>query len=163
MDTELCRAHLEQLMQAESQTLKQLSALLQAEHQFITQDDLESLDNAGREREACVQQLMRIDAERQALCRTTGYSSDKDGLLALLTWCDARGTLIQHWQQSLDAIRHCRDLNDRNGALVNNRMKRVEVMLDSINGNQGRDSRTYTARGNAYAQSNAGRVCSIQA
>jgi len=163
MDTELCRAHLEQLMHAETQVLKQLTTLLEREHEFITSDDLEALDRAGQEREQCVQQLMRIDSERQSLCRSAGYDADKTGLLNLLKLCDPQGALVAHWQQSVENIRQCRALNDRNGALINNRMKRVEVMLDTLNGNQGRESRTYTARGNAWAQSSSGRVCSIQA
>jgi flagellar biosynthesis/type III secretory pathway chaperone len=163
MDAELYRSHIEALMADEAQALQQLQTLLDREHQFISNDDLEALEAAGRDRESCVNQLMRIDAERQNLCRSTGRSGDKAGLLSLLRWCDPSGRLQQHWKASTDMIRQCRSLNDRNGALVNNRMKRVEGMLDALNGPQASSSRTYTNRGNAYLQNSAGRVCSIQA
>lgn len=163
MDADLYRSHLDNLLSEEAQALANLQTLLDKEYRFITSDDLEALDAAGREREQCITDLMRIDADRQTLCRSTGRDADKAGLLSLIQWCDPSGVLRTRWSQSVNSIRHCRSLNDRNGALVRNRMQRVETLLDTLGVNQGRDSRTYTARGNAYAQASSGRVCSIQA
>jgi flagellar biosynthesis/type III secretory pathway chaperone len=36
--------------------------------------------------------------------------------------------------QCAEAARRCRELNDRNGALVHSRMKRVEGMLEVLTG-----------------------------
>ncbi len=163
MDAQLCRDHLQRLLSEETQALEKLEALLEKEHGFIAADDIEALDTTGAEREACIGALLRIDADRLSLCRSSGRSSDKAGLLSLLQWCDAKGNLQQNWKDNTDRIRHTRSLNDRNGALVNNRLKRVEGMLDTLNGPQTRDSRVYTARGNAYQQAQHGQVCNIQA
>ena len=163
MDAQLCRDHLQRLLSEETQALEKLEALLEKEHGFIAADDIEALDTTGAEREQCIGALLRIDADRLSLCRSSGRSSDKAGLLSLIQWCDAKGHLQQNWKDNTDRIRHTRTLNDRNGALVNNRLKRVEGMLDTLNGPQTRDSRVYTARGNAYQQAQHGQVCNIQA
>lgn len=162
MDALLCRDHLERLLQEEAIALSQLEALLEKEHQHIVGDNIEALETTSTERESCVIALLRIDAERMSLCRSTGRAADKAGLLSLINWCDARGGLQQRWKANTVSIGHTRTLNDRNGALVNNRLKRVEGMLDVLNGTQ-RESKVYTARGNAYQQNQAGRVCNIQA
>lgn len=160
MDISLCRQHLTQLLDEEAQALKCLEGLLEKEHSHIVSDDIEALDQAGSEREACVQQLLRIDSERQSLCRAVGLPADKVGLMQLLSRCDAKGTLQARWSASTASIRHCRMLNDRNGALVNNRLARVGGMLQQLNG--GTQSKVYTARGNAYVQPQAGRMYNAQ-
>lgn len=162
MDASLCREHLDQLLTEEAATLERLEALLEKEHGFIAANDVEALDSTGAERQACVAALMRIDDERQALCRASGMSNDRVGLKKLVAWCDREGSLQARWLNCTNKIRHCRSLNDRNGALVSSRLKRVEGLLDLLNGGAAKESRVYTARGNAYASA-AGRVFNVQA
>lgn len=163
MDITLCREHLTRLLSEEASALQDLESILEREHQFIVGDDIEALDTTGSERNSCIGALLRIDADRLSLCRSTGRNADKAGLLSLINWCDHNGLLQARWKANAANIRHTRTLNDRNGALVNNRLKRVEVMLDTFNGSQAKDSKVYSARGSAYQQTQAGRVCNIQA
>ena len=163
MDRTLCREHLERLLTTEAEVLKQLNVVLDKEHQMITSNDIDGLERAGAERDVYITRLLQIDSDRQHLCRTAGMSADKVGLHALLNWCDPKGSLQAQWVKSAENIRYCRSLNDRNGALINSRMKRVEVMLEALNGGQARNERVYSSRGSAYQQTQAGRVCSIQA
>lgn len=163
MDRTLCREHLERLLSTEAEILVQLNVLLDKEHRMITSNDIDGLEQAGSARDACITRLLQIDADRQQLCRAAGMPADKVGLKALLNWCDPQGALQARWLKSVEDIRQCRAHNDRNGALVNSRLKRVEVMLDTLNGGQQRSERVYSSRGNAYQQTPAGRVCNIQA
>ncbi|MGC3979863.1 MAG: flagellar protein FlgN [Steroidobacteraceae bacterium] len=163
MDARLCHAHLDRLLTEEAAILQQLQTLLDKEHQLIVSNEIEALDSAGNEREAYIGALLKIDSERQTLCRASGRSPDKVGLADLLKWCDPSGALQRRWKTSTETILQCRTSNDRNGALVNSRLKRVEGMLDTLNGQNGRESKVYTARGNAYQQANAGRVFNVQA
>lgn len=163
MDRTLCREHLEGLLSTEAEILVQLNALLDREHRMIVSNDIDGLEQAGAGRDVCVTRLLQIDAERQQLCRAAGLSADKLGLKSLLDWCDPQGALHARWAKSAENIRHCRTLNDRNGALVNSRLKRVEVMLDALNGGRAREERVYSARGSAYQQAATGRVCNIRA
>ncbi len=163
MDTNSCRERLEQLLVTEAATLKQLDTLLDKEFHLITSDDIEALEQTGTERESYLMTLLKIDADRFSLCRAAGLSNDKVGIKKLLDWCDPQGKLLARWSQSTEAIQHCRTMNDRNGALINTRLKRVEGMLDTLSNGQTRNERTYTARGNAYQKNNAGSVCNIKA
>lgn len=163
MDALLCRDHLQRLLREEAQALQDLESVLDQEHALIVANNIEALDSTGAERETCIGSLLRIDAERLSLCRSSGRNGDKVGLMSLIQWCDAGGQLQQHWKDNTDLIRRTRMLNDRNGALVNNRLKRVEGLLDTLSGPQTRESRVYTARGNAYQQAQSGQVCNIQA
>lgn len=163
MDLSLTRENLEQLLAVEAKALAQLDELLDQEHRMITADNIEGLEQTGAAREICITDLLKIDAERLSLCRLAGLSADHVGLNQLLNWCDPQGTLQTRWEQSVATISHCRSLNERNGALVNTRLKRVEGLLDTLNGPQVRNERVYTARGNAYQQRVTGRVCDIQA
>lgn len=161
MDASLCREHLGELLTEEAAALMRLEALLEQEHGFIVGADIESLDGTGAARQECVGTLMRIEDERHALCRAVGMSGDRAGLKKLLAWCDPDNALQTPWAESTRKIRHCRALNDRNGALVNSRLKRVEGLLNMLNTHVA-ESRTYTAKGSAYQQAAAGRVLNAQ-
>ncbi|MGE0189005.1 MAG: flagella synthesis protein FlgN [Steroidobacteraceae bacterium] len=163
MDASLYRDHLACLLDEEATALANLEAILGKEYQHITTEQLEELEQVAAARDTCMTSLLRIDAERQSLCRAGGFSADKIGLLQLIQWCDPSGTIHKRWQQSTSAIRNCRALNDRNGALINNRLKRVEGLLNTLNGATHNNSKIYSARGNTYQNPQAGRVCHIQA
>lgn len=163
MDASLCREHLGTLLTEEAAALTSLMDILEQEFGQIRAGEVEALEQLSRNRDACTGRLMHIDAERQSLCRATGYSADKAGLLQLIQWCDPSGQLLQRWQQSTAAIRKCRNLNDRNGALVNSRLHRVEGQLQRLNAATPGNTRIYSARGNTYQSLQAGRVCNISA
>lgn len=163
MDASLCRDHLQRLLTEEASALSKLEAVLNKEHQFISDNDLEALETTGAERDFCVTALLKIDAERLSLCRSTGREADKHGLLSLIAWCDHQDVLRRRWHDNAALILQTRKMNDRNGALVNNRLRRVEGLLDSLNGNTAREQKVYTARGNAYQQNQSGRVFNVQA
>lgn len=161
MDATLCHDHLGELLIEESAALTRLETLLEQEHGFIVGNNIESLDSTGAAREECVGELMRIEDERHALCRAVGMSGDRIGLKKLLAWCDPQNALQKSWGDNTRRIRHCRALNDRNGALVTSRLKRVEGLLNILNV-QTTEVRTYTAKGSAYQQAGAGRVLNAQ-
>lgn len=163
MDASLCREHLENLLTEESVTLGRLEALLTKEYELIAGNDAEALDSTSTERQEYVGTLMRIEDERHSLCRAHGMSGDRVGLKKLAGWCDPQRTLQSRWSESNAKILHCRTLNDRNGALVTNRLKRVEGLLDMLNGAGTKDARVYTAKGNAYAAAHYGRVFNVRA
>ncbi|MES1192165.1 MAG: flagellar protein FlgN [Steroidobacter sp.] len=163
MDAKQCRQILEQSLNSEAAVLNELNELLDREHQMIISDDIDGLDKTGTQRDFYISKLLKIDADRIALCRAAGNTADKQGLKKLLDWCDPQQQLHIRWQQSTEQLQQCRNLNDRNGALVNTRLKRVEGVLDVLSGGQTRNERTYSSRGTAYQQHNSGSVCNIKA
>lgn len=134
MDPKICREHLDRLISDEVASLRRLAVLLDKEHEYILANDIEALDRAGEARQTCVGELLRIEDERRSLCRMMNLPSDVAGIDKLLTWCDSSRTLQRRWAECAELATNCRSLNDRNGALVTVRLKRVEGLLDVLTG-----------------------------
>src|SRR5215475_661153 len=161
MDQAQCRAKLGGLMSDEKRALNELSTLLEREHGYLEANDVTSLEGATKERQQCVARIFRVDEERRSLCVTMGYSLDLKGLETLIRWCDPKGTLGAGWAECSAAALRCRQLNDRNGALVAARLKHVQARLGTLIEGR-REPVTYGPRG-AYGSSSAGRVVAIEA
>lgn len=156
MDPALTRDSVERLVGEQLTTLTRLEELLDREHALLVERNVEALTAAGRDRQACVGTLLRIDSERVQHCRMFGYAADADGMLKLLASCDASGRLTTRWQSCIELTRRCRKLNDRNGALATAQLRSVAGRLDALTGGAPRSPETY-ARGGA-PRSNAGRL-----
>jgi flagellar biosynthesis/type III secretory pathway chaperone len=134
VDASACREHIEQLLTQETNELARLETLLDREHELILANDIEELDAAGRVRQSCVGELARIEDERRSLCRMHNLPTDAMGLERLMKWCDPAKSLQRMWAECAKRATACRASNDRNGALVTARLKRVEGLLDVITG-----------------------------
>lgn len=161
MDPTQVREKLGNLIKDESLALNELSILLDREHGFLEANDVTALESATRERQRCVARIFRVDEERRALCRDMGRDVDLKGLEDLLRWCDPRGSLSGSWAQCSEAAARCRNLNDRNGALVAARLKHVQARLGTLISSR-RDASTYGPKG-AYTQASTGRVLTAEA
>jgi flagellar biosynthesis protein FlgN len=60
--------------------------------------------------------------------------TDAQGLERLLRWCDPSNTMQRRLGDCHQRATRCRQLNERNGALVTARLKKVEGMLDVLTG-----------------------------
>ena len=134
MDRNVCRESLEKLLAEEGSALARLETLLDREHELLLANDVEELEHAGEARQACVGELVRIEDERRSLCRMLNVPADAAGIDRLLTWCDPSNALKRRWAACAEHAANCRQRNDRNGALVAVRLKRVEGMLDVLTG-----------------------------
>ena len=134
MDPGVCRGHLQKLLVEESNALAQLQTLLDHEHELLVANDVDGLDQAGESRQVCVGELLRIEDERRSLCRMMNVPTDVQGLERLLRWCDPSNTMQRKLADCAERATRCRGLNDRNGALVTARLKKVEGMLDVLTG-----------------------------
>lgn len=137
MEAAQCREVLMRIAQDEIRLLQQLEVLLQQEHDYITANDIDSLERAGAQRQDCIAQLMKLGDERRDLCRMLGKGSDLAAVSALLAWCDPHGTLAPLMTEHAQRSSACRAQNERNGALVGARMARLNNMLGLLNGGQG--------------------------
>ena len=152
MDPSVCREHLAKLIGEEDQALARLERLLEQEHEHLLANDVDALDRTGQERQACVGDLLRVEDERRSLCRALNLPTDPSGLDRMLEWCDPSRSLRPRIADCADRAGRCRDLNDRNGALVAARLKRVEGMLDVITG-RANSSKVYGRQGAFQATS----------
>jgi len=142
-------------------SLSELAGLLDREYALLVANDVVTLEAAMEERQVALGRLLRIEDERRSLCRMHGHATDLPGLEQILAWCDPRGTLKSLWTQCGQGATRCRELNDKNGALVAARMKRVESLLGVLTG-QRPEAPTYGPKG-AYATPRSGRVLATEA
>jgi flagellar biosynthesis/type III secretory pathway chaperone len=137
VDPSVCREHLAKLVDEENNALTRLEGLLEQEHEHLIANDIEALERTGEARQACIGDLIRVDEDRRTLCRMLNIPTDPPGLERMLNWCDPGATLKSRIAKCAERAGHCRSLNDRNGALVTARLKRVEGLLDVVTGRQG--------------------------
>lgn len=156
MDPSLCRESLAALLGEEAAALAALEELLRQEHEVLVNNDVAALEKSAPARQEKVGALMRIENERQSLCRMHGYSADRSGLERMIAWCDPEGTLRERLEACAAGAGRCRELNQRNGALVAARMKRVENALNVLTGRPAQAA-TYDARG-GYSAVRGGRT-----
>jgi flagellar biosynthesis/type III secretory pathway chaperone len=156
-----CREALESILSTEVAQLSELAGLLDREHELLVANDIETLEGVMAQRQESVGKLLGAEEERRNLCRMHGRGVDAAGVLQLMAWCDPRGTLRARWEECARGATRCRELNDRNGALVIARMKRVETLLTALTGQQ-REVPTYGPKG-AYAADRSGRMLTIEA
>jgi flagella synthesis protein FlgN len=156
VDPGVCREHLEKLLAEETAALAQLETLLDREHELLIANDVDGLDGAGEARQACVGTLVRSEDERRSLCRMMNVPPDHQGLERLLAWCDPSRTLRRRWGECSELAARCRQLNDRNGALVAARLKRVEGVLEVLTGRA--QPKVYGRQGAFEAPSRSPRV-----
>ena|SRR5665213_1432 len=128
--------HLQRILAEEAQLLAELEALLHQETQILQGDDLAAIHNIGAARHHCVDRLTRLDGERSDLCRMLSFGSGTGALKKLFTWADPDSALRGQWQSNLERARRCKDLNDRNGAIVTVKLGRVQQLLGKLRGTQ---------------------------
>jgi flagellar biosynthesis protein FlgN len=152
LDPMLPRQHVEQLLGDEWRTLAQLEDLLTKEHTLLENGNVDAIEAAGNARQECITGLLRIDTERRSLCRMLDFTPDAEGLANLLRWCDPANGLAIKWSACLEKAGHCQQLNQRNGALVTARLRRVEGLLGVLTGNN-RNTNIYGPQGGITRQS----------
>ncbi|MEJ1961967.1 MAG: flagellar protein FlgN [Gammaproteobacteria bacterium] len=161
MEVTTCREALASLLSTEVSSLAELATLLDREHELLVANDVDTLEAVMAERQLSVGRLLRAEEERRDLCRMHGRAVDAAGIQQLMAWCDPNGTLKPRWEECAKGATRCRELNDRNGALVMARMRRVESLLTVLTG-QPQNAPTYGPKG-AYAPVRSGRVLATEA
>jgi flagellar biosynthesis protein FlgN len=157
VDASVCREHLAKLISEECKALTRLEGLLDQEHEYLVANDIEALDRAGEARQACVTNLIRVDDDRRTLCRMLNMPTDNVGLERMLSWCDPTRSLQPRIADCGERAARCRSLNDRNGALVTARLKRVEGLLDVVTG-RANQPKVYARQGGYQAQTRTATV-----
>lgn len=109
-------------------TATEMVATLEAERAALLGADAALLDRIGERKQQLAQQLEQLDAERVQLAR-------------LAPAADAQRDAT--WQRVLDTLKTCRDLNQRNGSLVNQRLVQVRQALAVLTGQGGEGNGVY--------------------
>jgi len=126
--------HIERILGEESRLLGSLEQLLRSEAEILRGDDVEAIERIGSSRHECIDALTGLESERTEACRLLACGSGREGFEKLLDWCDPTRSLRARWLGNLDIARRCRELNDRNGAVVTARLNRVRQLLTQLRG-----------------------------
>lgn len=163
MDPQECRERFARHLADETELLGTLEQQLLSEHDLLVANDIEGLECASSLRQQTIARLLRVHEERGRLCKARNLAPDASGFAALLAWCDPEGSLATAQGGCAIHAERCRAQNERNGALVTARLKRVGGMLGMISGETtpGTYQPRATARTSAFAT--AGRMVSISA
>jgi len=157
VDASACRENIEQLLTQETNELAKLQTLLDREHELVLANDIDGLERAGEARQACMGELARVEDERRSLCRMHNLPTDAMGIERLLAWCDPAKSLQRLWVECAKRATECRAANDRNGALVTARLKRVAGLLDVVTG-RANQPKVYGRQGSYQSSGPSSRV-----
>lgn len=131
---------LQACLQAEAQAVEQFTALLEDEAVALTErpafDELPALTES---KNRIAQRLAELAAQRNNVLREMGLASDQAGTEAAVARHPA---LEPAWRSLLAGVAHARELNLRNGALIDTHLRHVQHSLDSL--------RAATGLGNLY-------------
>lgn len=126
--------HISRLLNEEHRLLGELESLLASESEILRGDDPAAIEHASETRRRCVEQLARLDADRNDCCRMFSFGSDRDAFGRLLASL-AEGTALRaRWQANLVVARRCKERNDRNGAVVSVKLNNVRQRLAALRG-----------------------------
>jgi flagella synthesis protein FlgN len=114
-----------------SATTTQLINILDEERQALECADSKALNRSGEAKQMLLRRLEQLDVERLHLSNTGN---------------DATQQTDSIWRDLLKTLAVCRDKNQRNGALVNQRLTQVRRALSVLTGNDSQAS-TYGQNG----------------
>jgi flagellar biosynthesis protein FlgN len=117
------------------QAVDQLGQVLEAERTALDTSSSEALDQAGARKQATMQRLEQLDAERQLLSREQP---------------PVAAALEPVWAGIVQSLRQCHLLNQRNGSTVNLRLSQVRQALAVLTGHAG-ESELYGRSGELHA------------
>lgn len=110
---------------------EELARVLETEREALSSADATALDRIGAHKQRLMQQLEQYDAERVQLSQALPA---------------AAAALATRWQDVLQTLANCRQLNQRNGTLVAQRLEQVRRALAVLTGQPG-DAELYGPSG----------------
>jgi flagella synthesis protein FlgN len=117
-----------------SATTAQLITVLDEEREALNVADAKGLNRAGEAKQMLMRRLEQLDVERLHLCSTSSEAAQQ---------------VETQWQELLKSLTVCRDKNQRNGALVGQRLTQVRRALAVLTGS---DAQTGTYGQNGALQ-----------
>ena len=114
-----------------SATTAQLIHVLDEEREALNSADAKALNRAGEAKQMLMRRLEQLDVERLHLCSTSAEAAQQ---------------VDTQWRALLKSLTQCRDKNQRNGALVGQRLGQVRKALAVLTGND-TQSGTYGQNG----------------
>ncbi|MBB6240860.1 flagellar protein FlgN [Rhodanobacter sp. MP1X3] len=113
----------------------QLILVLDEEREALNRADANALNRAGEAKQMLMRRLEQLDAERLHMSSSSAHATQ---------------AVQPAWSALLKTLTTCRDKNQRNGALVGQRLSQVRRALSVLTGN-GNESSVYSHSGTLQA------------
>jgi flagella synthesis protein FlgN len=127
---------LRSVLLAEQNTASALLVLLKSECVPLTRSNTEFITKAAAEKQPLLVKLEQLARQREAVLRTEGFSSDKDGMEAFIenqTAVEAKE--LNSILKSLKlAAKACRENNQINGSIVNVNRQYLQKAMSILRG-----------------------------
>lgn len=151
-DTSLAYEKLVSLMEREIDQASALNTALQLEKDILSNKDFDGLEIVTSKKQALIDALNALDAERQQLLHESGYGADSAGVEDFIhTLQGARRQRLEGlWRRLLDTVAACKQQNLVNGSIIGMSMRHCAQALAVLCGQDPRDA-VYDPRGNAAA------------
>lgn len=115
---------------------QQLLALIESEHQALLARDLATLESLIDQKQPTLALLAQHTTERSLHLKQQGYSTDRDGLVAMSHALNLDGKMIEAADQLATLIEQCRNANERNGSLVRSNQAATGKVLGLLRGTE---------------------------
>lgn len=142
-----------QLIEQDIQTAKQLSSLLQKEHECLQQRDSRELNLIIVDKQHCMTKLERSAQQRGGwitfLAERTGMPPSDCWKRLLKELKDPE--LLTLWDSLQLALEECKQNNDVNGKIISRGQKTLKQLLGILRGQSIEPAKLYNASGNAHS------------
>ena len=127
---------LDQLLQKDETNLAQLAEVLEQEHAALAGNDMETLEQATREKDDLLSALRERAREKIHLLVQLGYrpNSGQSASDFLREQAGTDSSLIKRWHSAQKQLSHCQHRNAVNGRILGHLQRRLSRVSDIIRG-----------------------------
>jgi len=125
---------LHSLLRTQGECAEELLSSLDAERKALAAGDAEQLDAITASKTSLLHQLDDLGRRQADLLRSLSFDPQSGGMQSALAWCDPAGDIKRLQQRVLGQLGQCRQVNERNGVAVQQRLGYVRRALDVLHG-----------------------------
>ncbi len=145
MTPEQCRGELTEIFDQEQRLVDELLAELDREQRAIGRDP-EAMSRCATAKQRLVNDLEALNRRCNRLLAERGHTTDRQGMEALLGWCDPTGHLRESWERLLTSLDEGRRRNLSNGMTLEGHFHQTRQALAILAGRPG-EVETYAPDG----------------
>ncbi len=122
---------LAQVLDEQIAAATRLAEGLRVERAALSGRTIEALHTATRDKEQLFARFEELEQERRMLCATLGAGTERSSMEAVLRAQPrvAREGLQARWQRLMELAARCRDANETNGMIAQNRQRQLLQLL----------------------------------
>jgi len=134
MNTNQCRQHLSELLQAQTKQITRANEYLLVIKNAIADDQLDKLQQSLTSPDLALEDIENLEQQRYQLLANFGFEQNPEGLEKCIDWCDDDQQLSGLYQQLIASLVDLRHSIQLNSLLVNKGQERVRRSIGILTG-----------------------------